>query len=115
VLVLSQLDTRYYRGLEGQYRFELNFRLHKKGQEDYVVRSISPYRQNRSVNVELELEAGEYTVLMKVNATRNLEILPIEEVIRNYARDRRDKLVAVGMSVSGNPVLDSKTLGIAHS
>ncbi|RYC65051.1 hypothetical protein CHU98_g1171 [Xylaria longipes] len=98
VLVLSQLDTRYYRGLEGQYRFELNFRLHKKGQEDYVVRSISPYRQNRSVNVELELEAGEYTVLMKVNATRNLEILPIEEVIRNYARDRRDKLVAVGMS-----------------
>ncbi|KAI0454318.1 hypothetical protein F5B21DRAFT_514761 [Xylaria acuta] len=97
VLVLSQLDTRYYRGLEGQYRFELNFRLHKKGQEDYVVRSISPYRQTRSVNVELELEAGEYTVLIKVNATRNLDILPIEDVIRNYARDRRDKLVAVGM------------------
>ncbi|KAI1749530.1 hypothetical protein F4782DRAFT_533330 [Xylaria castorea] len=97
VLALSQLDTRYYRGLEGQYRFELNFRLHKKGQEDYVVRSILPYRQTRSVNVELELKAGEYTVLMKVNATRNLDILPIEEVIRNYARDRRDKLVAVGM------------------
>ncbi|KAI0446932.1 hypothetical protein F4803DRAFT_501696 [Xylaria telfairii] len=98
VLVLSQLDTRYYRGLEGQYRFELNFRLHQKGQEDYVVRSIAPYRQTRSVNVELELEAGEYTVLMKVNATRNLDILPIEEVIRNYARERRDKLVTVGMS-----------------
>ncbi|KAI0877501.1 hypothetical protein GGS24DRAFT_487876 [Hypoxylon argillaceum] len=97
VLVLSQLDSRYYRGLEGQYQFELNFRLHKKGQEDYVVRSIAPYRQTRSVNVELELEAGEYTVLMKVNATRDLDILPIEEVIRNYARDRRDKLVAVGM------------------
>ncbi|KAH8168122.1 hypothetical protein CIB48_g171 [Xylaria polymorpha] len=98
VLVLSQLDTRYYRGLEGQYRFELNFRLHQKGQEDYVVRSIAPYRQTRSVNVELELEAGEYIVLMKVNATRNLDILPIEEVIRNYARERRDKLVTVGMS-----------------
>ncbi|KAI0206576.1 hypothetical protein F4808DRAFT_447388 [Astrocystis sublimbata] len=98
VLVLSQLDTRYYRGLEGQYWFELNFRLHKKGQEDYVVRSIAPYRQTRSVNVELELEAGEYTILMKVNATRNLDILPIEDVIRDCARDRRDKLVAVGMS-----------------
>ncbi|KAJ2971004.1 hypothetical protein NUW58_g9536 [Xylaria curta] len=100
VIVLSQLDTRYYRGLEGQYRFELNFRLHKKGQEDYVVRSISPYCQTRSVNVELELEAGEYTVLIKVNATRNLDILPIEQVIRNSARERRDKLVAVGMSVT---------------
>ncbi|KAI0864295.1 hypothetical protein F4860DRAFT_465773 [Xylaria cubensis] len=97
VLVLSQLDTRYYRGLEGQYRFELNFRLHKEGEEDYVVRSIAPYRQTRSVNVELELEAGEYTVLIKVNATRDLGIIPIEEVIRNYARDRRDKLVAVGI------------------
>ncbi|KAI0420583.1 hypothetical protein F5X98DRAFT_361668 [Xylaria grammica] len=97
VLVLSQLDDRYYRGLEGQYRFELNFRLHKKGQEDYVVRSIAPYRHTRSINVELDLEAGEYVVLMKVNATRDLDILPIEEVIRNYARDRRDKLVAVGM------------------
>ncbi|KAI1428675.1 hypothetical protein F5Y12DRAFT_682579 [Xylaria sp. FL1777] len=98
VLILSQLDDRYYRGLEGQYRFELNFRLHKRGQEDYVVRSIAPYRHTRSVNVELELEEGEYTVLMKVNATRDLDVLPIEEVIRNYARNRRDKLVAVGMS-----------------
>ncbi|ORY56321.1 uncharacterized protein BCR38DRAFT_451040 [Pseudomassariella vexata] len=98
VLVLSQLDDRYYRGLEGQYRFEINFRLHKAGREDYVVRSISPYCQNRSVNVELELEAGEYLVLLKINATRDMDILPIEEVIRNHARDRRDKLVAVGMS-----------------
>ncbi|XXH03295.1 hypothetical protein Hte_009693 [Hypoxylon texense] len=98
VIVLSQLDDRYYRGLEGQYTFELNFRLHKNGQEDYVVRSISPYCQIRSVNVELELEEGEYTVLLKINATRNMEVLPIEEVVRNNARDRRDKLVAVGMS-----------------
>lgn len=98
VILLSQLDDRYYRGLEGQYQFELNFRLHKNGQEDYVVRSISPYCQTRSVNVELELEEGEYTVLLKINATRNMEVLPIEEVVRNNARDRRDKLVAVGMS-----------------
>ena len=98
VLVLSQLDDRYYRGLEGQYRFGLNFRLHKIGQEDYVVRTISPYCQTRSVNVELELEAGEYTVLLKVNATRDRDVLPIEEVVRRNARDRRDKLVAVGMS-----------------
>ncbi|KAI6086810.1 cysteine proteinase [Hypoxylon rubiginosum] len=98
VIALSQLDDRYYRGLEGQYQFELNFRLHKNGQEDYVVRSISPYCQTRSVNVELELEEGEYTVLLKINATRNMDKLPIEEVVRNHARDRRDKLVAVGMS-----------------
>ncbi|KAH9885671.1 hypothetical protein F4778DRAFT_787068 [Xylariomycetidae sp. FL2044] len=98
VIVLSQLDDRYYRGLEGQYRFELNFRVHKSGQENYVVRSISPYCQSRSINVELELEAGEYNVLLKINATRDMKKLPVEEVIRNNARNRRDKLVAVGMS-----------------
>ncbi|ETS84658.1 hypothetical protein PFICI_02683 [Pestalotiopsis fici W106-1] len=98
VIVLSQLDDRYYQGLEGQYSFTLNFRLHKAGQEDYVVRTISPYCQRRSVNVELELGAGDYTVLLKVNATRDMDILPIEEVVRNNARERRDKLVAVGMS-----------------
>ncbi|OTA70765.1 cysteine proteinase [Hypoxylon sp. EC38] len=98
VIVLSQLDDRYYRGLEGQYRYELNFRLHKDGQEDYVVRSISSYCQNRSVNVELELEEGEYTVLLKINAIRYMDKLPIEEVVRDNARDRRDKLVSVGMS-----------------
>ncbi|KAI1178079.1 hypothetical protein F4777DRAFT_576384 [Nemania sp. FL0916] len=97
VLVLSQLDSRYYRGLEGQYRFELNFRLHKKGQKEYVVRSIAPYRQKRSINVELDLEAGEYTVLMKINAMRSSSKLPIEEVVRHYASHRRDKLMAVGM------------------
>ncbi|KAI1098473.1 cysteine proteinase [Jackrogersella minutella] len=98
VIVLSQLDDRYYCGLEGQYRFKMNFRLHKNGQEDYVVRSISSYSQDRSINVELDLEEGEYTVLLKINATRDMEKLPIEEVVRNNARARRDKLVAVGMS-----------------
>lgn len=39
VIVCSQLDERYFKGLEGQYRFELSFRLHKSGEEDYVVRS----------------------------------------------------------------------------
>ncbi|OTB02778.1 hypothetical protein M426DRAFT_13201 [Hypoxylon sp. CI-4A] len=97
VIVLSQLDDRYYRGLEGQYRFELNFRLHRNGQEDYVVRSTNQYCQNRSVNVELELEAGEYDVLFLCKA-RRINKLPIEEVVRGNARDRRDKLVTVGMS-----------------
>ena len=29
VIVLSQLDGRYFCGLEGQYSFELSFRVHK--------------------------------------------------------------------------------------
>lgn len=39
VLVLSQLDDRYFAGLAGQYEFELSFRVHRAGEEDYIVRS----------------------------------------------------------------------------
>ena len=96
VLVLSQLDDRYYQGLQGQYDFDLNFRLHRTGQEGYVVRTVSRYCQRRSINVELDLDAGEYVVLLKINATRDRDLLPVEEVVSANARERRDKLVSVG-------------------
>lgn len=98
VLVCSQLDERYFKGLEGQYRFELSFRLHKAGEEDYVVRSQSYYRMNRSVNVELDLEAGEYVVVVKIDAQRNEAIMPVEEVVRAYAKERREKLLRIGLA-----------------
>jgi hypothetical protein len=98
VLVLSQLDDRYFRGLEGQYRFELSFRLHHAGEEDYVVRSQTTYRMNRSVNVELELEAGEYHVLVKIDATRDNSVMPAEGVVRANAKEKREKLIRIGLA-----------------
>jgi hypothetical protein len=98
VIALSQLDDRFFRGLEGQYRFELGFRLHKAGHSDYVVRSQTPFRMTRSVNVELDLEAGDYEVRVKINATRDHEILPIENVVKNNAKSRREKLLRIGLA-----------------
>ena len=98
VLVLSQLDDRYFRGLEGQYVFSLAFRLHKSGQEDYIVRTPPAYRMKRSVNVEVKLEAGDYTVMVKVDAERDDDLLPVEEVIRNNAKKRREKLLRIGLA-----------------
>lgn len=98
VIVLSQLDDRYFRGLEGQYRFELNFRVHRAGEDDYLVRTQHSSRMNRSINVELDLDAGEYLVLVKIDATRNEWILPTEDVVRNNARHHREKLLRIGLS-----------------
>lgn len=98
VLVFSQLDERYFKGLEGQYRFELSFRVHKAGEEDYVVRSQNYYRMNRSVNVELDLEAGEYAVVVKIDAQRNERIMPVEDVVRAHAKERREKLLRIGLA-----------------
>jgi hypothetical protein len=98
VIVLSQLDDRYFRGLEGEYAFALGFRLHKAGDEEYLVRAQTTYRMTRSCNVELELEAGEYTVLIKIDATRRKGIMPPEDVVRQNAPLRREKLLRVGLS-----------------
>ena len=98
VIVLSQLDDRYYQGLEGQYEFNLQFRLHKDDEEEYIVRSNGTYYMKRSVSTELELEAGNYTVLLKIKATRIPENPRPDEVIRATCNKRREKLLSIGLS-----------------
>lgn len=53
---------------------------------------------NRSINVELELEAGDYVVVVKIDALRNEQIMPVEDVIRASAKDRREKLLRIGFA-----------------
>lgn len=98
VIVLTQLDDRYFRGLEGQYSFQLCFRVHIAGQEDYVIRSQLHQRLRRSVSVELDLEANTYDVRVKVDTYRDHDILSTEEVIRRNATDNRDKLTRIGLA-----------------
>lgn len=98
VIVLSQLDARYFCGLEGQYHFTLSFRVHKADEEEYIVRSHGNYWMRRSVTAELELDAAEYHVLMKVEAVKNDGCLPVEEVVRNNAKERRDKLLRISLA-----------------
>ncbi|KAK2600189.1 hypothetical protein QQS21_005063 [Conoideocrella luteorostrata] len=98
VIVLTQLDDRYFRGLQGQYIFQLSFRVHRAGQEDYLVRSQLHQRLWRSVSVELELEEGEYEVRVKFDTYRDHDRLPVEDVVRLNAKDNRDKLTSIGLA-----------------
>jgi hypothetical protein len=95
---VPQLDSRYFGGLEGQYDFGLSFRVHKSGEQAYLVRSYNKYNMSRSTTAELELEAGEYNVLMKIEARRNESRWPVEKVVRENAKERREKLVRIGLS-----------------
>jgi hypothetical protein len=98
VIVLSQLDDRYFHGLQGQYDFHLQFRLHKDGEDEYIVRSNAAYYMKRSVSTELELEAGVYWVLLKIEAKRYPERPTVEDVIASTCQKRRGKLLQVGLS-----------------
>ncbi|GKT52712.1 calpain family cysteine protease [Colletotrichum tofieldiae] len=101
-LVLSQLDTRYFKGLQGQYVFRIHFRIHERGRpgaEDYIVRSHGNYLMDRSVSIELpDMPAGEYSIFMSVTGERDTTLPSVEDVVKRECRKRveNDKLVQIG-------------------
>lgn len=98
ILVLSQLDTRYFKGLIGEYDFVLKFRLQKQGEDDdYIVRSVNDSLISRSTNAEIDLEPGSYHILMKITAYR-CGPESTEETVRRLAPIQREKLVQIGLS-----------------
>jgi hypothetical protein len=102
VLVLSQLDNRYFKGLHGQYLFRLHFRLHERnspGAEDYIVRSHGNYLMDRSVSIELPcMLPGNYSVFISVVGERDTAVSSIEDVVKRECKGRieNEKLAAVG-------------------
>lgn len=104
MLVLSQLDTRYFRGLQGQYNFRLQFRLHEEGRpgaEEYIVRSHGNYLMDRSVSIELpSVGPGNYVVFISIIGERDTRVLSTEDVIKREAkgREENEKLAQVGQA-----------------
>ncbi|KAG4221826.1 hypothetical protein PC116_g29698, partial [Phytophthora cactorum] len=115
VLVLQQLDDRYYKGLHGQYSFRMHFRVHEQGRpdsEDYIVRSHGNYLMERSVSIEIPcMEAGNYSVFISVVAERDTDMPSIEDVVKRECRKRveNEKLAQVGYAYD---LAHSK--GVAH-
>ena len=97
VIVLSQLDNRYFRGLLGQYQFRLSFRLYKDGEDDYIIRTLGEDWWDRSISVEVDLEAGLYEVRLHI-AARRIDAPKVEDVIKSNWLSRTEKLLRVGAS-----------------
>ncbi|MCJ1286940.1 calpain 2, (m II) large subunit [Xylographa opegraphella] len=96
VIVLSKLDGRYFKGLTGQYSYNLAFRLHRSGEAVYIVRGFS--NRPRSATAEVDLEAGTYEVLLQITGTRYSILPKIKDVVkRNWLSDRA-KLLSIGLS-----------------
>ena len=62
VIVLSQIDDRYFKGIDGRSIWSFNFLLFKKGESRHLAGSPCSRNCGRSVNLEIDLEAGEYVV-----------------------------------------------------
>lgn len=53
---------------------------------------------NRSATTELDLEAGQYIVLVKISASRDKTRSTPEQIVRKTCQTRADKLMAVGLT-----------------
>ncbi|RPA96764.1 cysteine proteinase [Choiromyces venosus 120613-1] len=98
VIVLSQLDDRYFRGLAGQYSFNMHFRVQKDGETEYITRSRSNVGMSRSVNAELELEPGKYIVIFKITGEKNRQTPTKAKVVKKTKKYNRKKFLQIGMS-----------------
>jgi len=62
VIVLSLLDDRYFKGLEGIVKHNIEFAVYKRDTREWKGESVSALFWQRSVSCQLELEAGDYAV-----------------------------------------------------
>ncbi|KAJ3287206.1 hypothetical protein HK104_008718 [Borealophlyctis nickersoniae] len=95
IIVLSQLDTRYFKGFEGPYDFFMELRVHAEGCQDYIARSRGLEFMMRSANVEVNLEPGKYTVYVKVTRRKNKN-KSVEEMVVETVKNKPDKFLAIG-------------------
>jgi hypothetical protein len=62
IIVLSQLDTRYFKEIAGISSWTLEFALVKRGETDPLSEATPTLLYSRSVNLEIDLDVGEYVV-----------------------------------------------------
>lgn len=111
VIVLSQPDTRYYGALEAEFEYTLSFHVYD-GSSKLIkrVRATVPYTK-RSVSIELDLPAGEYTVVPHVAREANTVVVPAEDE-DNEGDESDDSAVSPSTRLSGVVVEDEvQTIG----
>ncbi|KAK0497318.1 hypothetical protein EDD18DRAFT_149737 [Armillaria luteobubalina] len=82
VIVLSQLDNRYFKPISGRSYWTFDFVVFKKGNKDVITQSSVSV--GRSVNVELELEAGSYVVHVRLDRVEYRPSTYLQEAMENW-------------------------------
>ncbi|THH14942.1 hypothetical protein EW146_g5464 [Bondarzewia mesenterica] len=67
VIALTQVDNRAFRDIAGPYDWSLEFTLYKKDESEQIGQSVHDCFYTRSVQMELELEEGDYVVHVRLD------------------------------------------------
>ncbi|KAF7299680.1 Calpain catalytic domain-containing protein [Mycena chlorophos] len=110
VVVLSQLDARYFRGLGAHCYWNFDFVLFRRGETAPVDTSPHSRYTSRSVSLEFsELEAGEYIVHLTYSRQCRLEQVPYSEKNQDLIQSKLARVVgqrAESESVATNVDID---------
>ena len=68
VIVLQKVDTRSFKDISGHLYFGFDFVIFKKGQTEIYTTSFRKRKWYRSQSTEVDLEAGEYVVHVRMDA-----------------------------------------------
>ncbi|KAK1220211.1 hypothetical protein PQX77_017031 [Marasmius sp. AFHP31] len=69
VIVLSQINDRYFTEISGRHKWTFDFVLFRKGEKDRIAQSSHTKMYARSVNLEASLSPGEYVVHVRLDRT----------------------------------------------
>ena len=78
----------------------MHFILQEQGSAagDYIIRARGAWFGNRSISAEVDLEAGVYEVLPKIEASRNKDAPDVPEVVTKLAERNPQKLRQIGLN-----------------
>ncbi|KAF9480346.1 cysteine proteinase [Pholiota conissans] len=69
VIVFNKYNTRYFKDIQGPCIWNLDFILAKEGETEPLAESSYSFFYTRGVNIELDLEPGNYVVLGRLDPT----------------------------------------------
>lgn len=64
IIVLSKYNTRYFKDIQGPCMWNIDFILAKEGETEPLTESSYSFFASRAVTVEMDLEPGNYIVLV---------------------------------------------------
>ncbi|KAJ7880175.1 hypothetical protein B0H13DRAFT_2345713 [Mycena leptocephala] len=105
IIVLSQLDTRYFKDISGRFYWSFDFLLFKRGQTEPIAVSSPPRFWSRSVNLELDLEAGDYVLHVRVDRTMLREQNYFENNVNSWNQRKLSRVLtakAQSQSIASN-------------
>ena len=75
------MDTRYFQEISGNFKWNIDFAIYKRGETQITGVSYYAFFTVRSVTCELDLEAGEYIIFVSPPNYLNLNLLAIIIII----------------------------------